>query len=261
MIFRINKFWLTHYENDPGEGEGEGDPGNNEPESKTFTEDQVNKIVQKRTEKARKAQQTALKRLEQLESQVKMTSEEREELQKEIEELQKQTLSSEEIAKREQKKAKEKYENDLKTATEQAESWRSRHDDLKINYEINSAASKHGVMGASVPFLESYLRPNTKLVEERNEDGEATGNFIPQVTFQDSDEDGNSIEIQMSVQDVVKRMKELPERFGQLFEPDTKSGTGTRSGEAGRGPGKDVKNLTQQEYMKLRKENPEMIYG
>ncbi len=271
MIFDERALWFLHYDNEGG-GDPNSDPDpdpdpNPDPDptpsgkEKSFNEEEVNKIVAKRTEKARSAQKKALERMQQLEQTVKMTEEERETLRSEIEELQQSTLSSTEITKREAKKTQEKYDAALDESKKESDGWQSLFNDLKINYEIISSANEHGVLEAQVPFLEAFLRPNTKNVEHKDEDGELTGKYVSQVVFQDSDGDGNPIEVQMTVPEVVKRMKELPDKYGHLFESHIKGGTGTTTGKANRGPGKDIKNLSQADYMKLRKEDPEKIYG
>ena len=269
MIFDERALWFLHYDNEEG-GDQEGedvqliieeqdDAGKGK--EKSFNEEEVNKIVAKRTEKARNAQKKALERMQQLELSVKMTEEERETLRSEIEELQQSTLSATEISKREVKKTQEKYDTALGESKKEADEWKNRFNDLKINYEIISSANEHGVLEAQIPFLEAFLRPNTKLVDDTNEDGELTGKHISQVVFQDSDEDGNSIDVQMTIDKTVARMHELPDKYGHLFESHIKGGTGTTTGKANRGPGKDLKNLTQAEFMKIRKEDPEKIYG
>lgn len=265
MLTFDDLLWFLHYEGE-GEGEGEGqDPPKPEekkdpPAGKFMTQEEIDKVVTKRTEKARRAQQQALEQLESLQQTVNMTEEQRETLESEIEKLRKQTLTAEEIRKREEKKAKEAYESKLTDATKSAQTWESRYNDLKINYEIGNAAQKHGVLGASVPFLEAFLRPQVKLTEEKDDEtGEVRGHAA-MVDFNDQGADGKPVQVQLSVEDTVKRMKELPEMYGHLFQAPSGGGLGGSSGSPGKKGGFN-KSMSQEEYMRLRKENPSALYG
>lgn len=265
------KIWYLTYDGEGDDGEESGDDGGGgDDESgdesgsggKTYTEEDINRIVQKRTSKARAAQRKALERLENLEKNLKMTNEEREELEQEIETLRKQTLSAEEIAKREKKKAAEQYEAKLSEAEKSAQRWQSQYNDLRINREISDAAREFGVTAQGVPFLESFLKPSTGLVEVKDDEtGEVKG-LDAVVDFEDIGEDDKPVKVQMSVRDTVKRMKELPDKYGHLFSAPNSGGVGGSSGsgdsksKSGYRPG-----MTPEEYAKLRKENPEAIYG
>jgi hypothetical protein len=58
-------------------------------------------------------------------------------------------------------------------------------------------------------------------------------------------------------------MKELPNLYGNLFKSGVVSGIGSSSATGGLAPGGggkvDLKNLTPQQYMKIRSENPELL--
>src|SRR5690606_4475764 len=196
-------------------------------------QDEIDKIVSKRSEKARTAQKQALKQLEQIQNTVKMSEEEKDTLEAEIEKLRKQTLTSEEIAKREAKKAKDTYESQLTDAQKQAERWEKQYKGLKVNYEITTAAQKHGVLPQSLPFLESFLSPKMTLSELKDEDtGELRGHEAL-VDFTDIGADGKPVQVQLTVEETVKRMKELPESYGQLFSAPSGGGMGGTSGKPG----------------------------
>src|SRR5690606_9268331 len=97
------------------------------------------------------------------------------------------------------------------------------------------------------------------LTEVIGDDGKATGDHTAMVRFQDKDKDGKSIVVKLPVPEAVKRMKELPEDFGYLFEAHTKGGVGGASGQPGQKV--DIKNMSTEQYLKARKENPSLIYG
>lgn len=270
-------FWFLHFEGDDDGGDdlndddddGGGDPnggGDDKKKKKTpagkfYTDDQINDIVVKRSSKARKAQQAALEQLEALRETVNMSEAEKEKLEEQIDTLRKQTLTAEEIAKREAKKAKDLYENQLTQAQESAKTWEQRHNELKINYEINSAAQKHGVLNPSIPFLEAFLRNKVSLKPTTDEESGKIQGFETLVDFNDQGADGKPIDVQLSVDETVKRMKELPEVYGHLFQSGGSGGLGGSSGTPGGTKGGFRPGMTQEEYMKARKENPSAVYG
>lgn len=283
LSYEYPRPWPLHYENEGGgDGDGgndseEGDDGDDDGEDeseiesssnkkkkdgKFMTQEQLDRIVEQRLNKERSKNRKTLQRLQQMEQSLKMSDDEREQLQKEIEELEKRTMSADEIRKREEKRAQDRYQQELQQAKQDAETWKQRHDDLKINYEINTAAQQNGVLPQSLPLLTSYLKPQTKLVEETDDEGEKTGKFATKVDFEDRDDEGNVIEVQMSVGEVVNRMRELPDYFGNLFDKDRNSGLGGQNGKAP-GSRKDGyrPGMSMQEYLELRKKNPGAIYG
>jgi len=63
-------------------------------------------------------------------------------------------------------------------------------------------------------------------------------------------------------EDAVRKMKEMPEQFGNLFRPNVVSGIGAGSATGGSMPGGgkvDVKKLSHSEYLKIRAEHPEWL--
>ncbi len=65
----------------------------------------------------------------------------------------------------------------------------------------------------------------------------------------------------MTVPATLKRMSELPEKYGNLFEGQKISGTGGGSG-SGVPTGKiDPSKLDTEAYIKLRMENPQAALG
>ena len=83
------------------------------------------------------------------------------------------------------------------------------------------------------------------------------------IDFPDIDEKtGENIKTLRSPQDAVKRMKELPQLYGNLFKANVVSGIGSGSAAGGvpTGTGKvDVSKLSSEQYRKLRAENPAAI--
>lgn len=260
--------FVTHYDdNTSGDDDGknkkpEDNAGvKNPPEGKLMTQTQIDQIVEKRVAKMKQQNRQTLTQLESLQSSAQLDTEGRDALESELEDLRARTLSKDEIQKREVKKVADKYTADLETAQKDSTVWQDRYNSLRISYEINSAAAKHKVVSQSVPVVESFLRPNTKLVEGRDDSGNPTGTFEPVVDFADVDSDGKAIVVQMSVPDTIKRMSELPDQYGNLFEGQKISGTGGTSGSGGPTGSLIPSKLSTEDYLKLRKENPRAALG
>src|SRR6218665_1897378 len=95
--------WYLCYEGKEDEGEGSGEGGEGEggaagaggsgkPAGRFMTQEEIDSIVTKRTEKARNSNKQTLKQLEQMQETMRLTDEQKEALEVEIEKLRKQTL-------------------------------------------------------------------------------------------------------------------------------------------------------------------------
>jgi hypothetical protein len=79
--------------------------------------------------------------------------------------------------------------------------------------------------------------------------------------------DGKSVVTQLPPDAAMKRMKQLPALYGNLFKANVVSGIGGNSNTTGQPAGPsgpvDFKALAKNpaDYMKLRKEHPEAVYG
>jgi hypothetical protein len=103
----------------------------------------------------------------------------------------------------------------------------------------------------------------TKIVEKTDDQGKGTGVFEPAVDLTDIDtKTGESIITRRTPEDAVKRMKELPTLFGNLFKANVVSGVGAGSatGGANSGTGRaDVRKISTDQYMELRKKDPKAL--
>ncbi len=253
--------FTTHYD-DPTTPTGESLPEKTPAlEEKTFNQTQLNEIVEKRIGKMKSENRTMLSKFETLQQSIKLDSEGREAMETELEDLRQRTLSQDEIQKREAKKASDKYSRELDAAQKDAQTWQGEYNNLRISHEINSASASNKVLSQSLGMVESFLRPNTKLVEVRDDDGQATGSYQSVVDFSDVDSEGKPITVQMSIPEVIKRMAELPDQYGNLFEGQKIGGTGGSSGTNPATGSVDPSKMSTEEYLKFRKENPAAALG
>lgn len=252
--------FTTHYDDSDGNESGSPEP-KVVPDEKTFNQTQVNDVVEKRVAKMKQENRQMLAKFETLQQSMQTNSEGREAMEVELDELRQRTLSQDEIQKREAKKAQDKYSKDLLVAQESAKTWQGEYNDLRISNEITNASAGTKVLKQSFGMVESFLRPNTKLVELRDDDGNPTGSYEGIVDFADNDDDGKPIIVQMSIPQAIKRMSDLPDKYGNLFEGQKISGTGTSSGSGSPGNKADPSKMSTEDYIKYRKENPQAALG
>jgi len=222
----------------------------------TFTQEQVNTFVADERRKMQTKQREMAAELETLKTNTALTGEERDTLQSRIDDLQNQYLSKEEQARQESEKSKSEQDKLLLDLTAERDHWSAQHSNLLIQTEITKSAADHKAF--SVEQITALLAPKTRLTELLGDDGKPTGVLSPVVEFVDIDKDGKDITLNLSVEESVKRMKEL-ERYGNLFEGSKKGGVGG-SGSSGTSKGEpDMNELAkakdQTEYRAQRAKN------
>jgi len=232
---------------------------------KVFSQDDVNRIVQDRLAKDRKTQDVKYHDLETeyktlLDNQ-SLSTEQREKLENDLEDVQKRFRTKEQQLAHEKKQIEDRLSGELETYKIAAESWESKYKgSVSDRALIDAAASGEAFNPHQVVAL---LRPMTKMTEAKDSEGQPTGQWIPMIDFPDVNETGEHIMTQRTPDEAVKRMKEIPEQYGNLFKSNVVSGIGAGSATGGVTPGSagqiDVRKLTPEQYMKIRKENPSLL--
>lgn len=215
-----------------------------------FSTEEVNKIMQKRLVKqATKAQET-INELTELKKVVGLTEQQKSQLQARIDDLTKDVMSKEQMAKeRLLKVEKEKEEVTIKLSAERDE-WRNRFTESLLHRTLLDASHKEGAFNDE--HLIALLKPSAKVVEELDENQKPTGNFIVKVA-QEVVQDGKKSVISLSAVDAVKRMKEDVDRYGNLFKENLKGGTGLNN--TGSTKQADLSKISSfQEYQKVREQ-------
>lgn len=230
-----------------------------EEEEKKFGQEEVNAILAKERRKTQEVQKQLMEQLEDSKMTLKAGSEEREALELRIEELSKLTMSAEERAKQKEEKLQEKYEEEIKSLQNERESWKNRHNNSLVSAAILKAASANKAVEPSQ--ILKMLHGDVRVVQKTDEDGK--DNFEARINFSDTKKDGSPVELDLTVDEAIKRMTELPQ-YGNLFEGGKISGMGG-SNASTRSTGKiDVARLAKTDpakYRELRKTNPGAIYG
>lgn len=221
-----------------------------------LTQDQFNKALAEDRRKHQAKYQQLEETYNKLLENKNLTDQQRNELETNLEEVRSQFRTKEQQAEHERNKLVEKHSTELKTLTDERDKWRNDYTNMVISNSLLTAAGEAEAYSAEQ--IEAILRPQTSLREELDEQGQKTGRLVPKVKMTGKDKDGKSIELDLSVGEAVKMMKETPERYGNLFKSTATGGLGSNT--TGK-PGQpvDVKKLSASEYRKLRKENPGAI--
>lgn len=230
-----------------------------EKKDEVFSQEQVNTFLADERRKNQAKQRELATELEHLKKNTALTTEERDGLQTRIEELQSQFLTTEEKARQEVEKKQKEFKIDVETLTVERDTWKEKHSHLLIDTAITKAASSGKNKAIQVEQIAAILIPKTKLSEKLDDDGRPTGDFEPRVRFDDTDKDDKPIILELTVNEAVKRMKELPQ-YGNLFEGDKKSGFGG-TGSSATGKKIDIAKIAKSDpaaYRKLRKEQPDL---
>lgn len=185
-----------------------------------FTQEDVNGFLAKDKKKAQEAHQKTLDELNILKKRANLSNEERAELEKKIEETQLSLKSKEEVAAQEREKLVKSHKKEIGKITEDRDKWFGLYKTSTINTAITNAAVANDAFAPSQ--IISYLGPNTQIKEELDDKGKPNGNWVPEVTFNDS-KDGKPIVLKLSPNDAVKRMKEMDEH-ANLFRGEGESG-------------------------------------
>lgn len=229
---------------DPGAGTGAGS-------GKTFTQDDVNKMLAADKRKHQAQLQKVEQQLQSLTQNTQLSQQERADLESSLEDVRKQLRTKEQQAAIEKKNLEEGYKTRLSEAEKKAQEWESRYTNETIGRSLTDAA----VSGDAFNPMQvvELLRSRTKLVEGK-----------PMVDFEDTHaETGERITTQLSPSDAIKRMRELSTVYGNLFKSNVVSGIGGGgAGSGASGTGKvDVTKLTPEQYRELRAKNPQALFG
>lgn len=192
-------------------------------EGKTFTQDQVNKLIAEEKRRTQQNRNTLLNELKGLRDSVQLTEEQKQQLESRIEQLTNETLTAQQQLQRDREKLTKQHREELDKEKQSRERVWGQYMSEKITREITDAALENKAI--SPIQIVNYLQQNTKLVEELK-DGQPTGRWVSRVSFQDKDAQGSPITLELSVTEAVKRMAEMPEHWN-LFNSGVNGGLGS----------------------------------
>ena len=216
---------------------------------KTYTQAEFNNHMKGLRVKAEAGQAKLLSEIEALKKRTDMTSQERQELENRLEALRDESLTKEEKLKKDAKRKETEWSSKFEELQMKHTALATKYEDETIKRAITDAAVANDVF--SPEQVVAMLRTTTQLVEVLDEQKEPTGRFQPVATFTGVDEDGKEAEEKLPVSEAIKRMKELPEKYGNLFKSNTKSGLGGFSGVKTNTV--DIGNMSMEDYARRRK--------
>lgn len=259
--------WRLVYD-DPPAGDPPADPPAGDPptpqtlaeylKSTPGAQDELNKMMADNRKKLTTQNQDLMTQLTTIKDQFSGTAQEKEELEAQIEQLQNQFLTKEELSKREQEKAKKEHLKLLEKATKDAESWKNRYTQSRIQRELLDAAVAAKSINPDV--IVDMLGGKTHLAQSLV-DGQPNGEYEVRVKFADTDEEGNSVNLDLPPEGVLKRMSELTDKYGHLFQSTATSGMGANSGMGGDGKPQGSLSAILEDpvaYAEWRKKNPDL---
>lgn len=198
---------------------------------KTFTQDDINKILAQEKRKHQSVTQKALQEVEALRKKSSLTEKERHELDERVDQLKTSLLTEQEKAKRQAEKLKQQHRERVAGLEAERDTWRTRYTDSTIQRSITDAAATNNAFNPRQ--IVAILGRNTRLVEDLDSEGSPTGRLVPKVSFEDKNKDGKTVVLELSPDEVIKRMKEIPE-FLNLFKVEGTGGAGLRSQPSGK---------------------------
>jgi len=222
-----------------------GDSTPNAADVAKFTQDDLNRILaeDKRKHKERMAQLEA--QMQELSQDKSLSEEQRTAMAGQLEDLRKSFRTEKQQIEHEKAQAEERYKTELEETKARADKWENLYKEEKVVRSLQDAAA--GADAFNSNQIVGLLRPMTQLKE-------VEGNLQPMIDFPDIDaKTGEEIQTLRTPGDAVKRMKELPKVYGNLFKSNVVSGVG--AGQADTGTGDiDYASMTSEQYRAKREE-------
>ena len=171
-------------------------------------------------------------------------------LESKIEGLKGEFATKDELTQRETSRKLKELEDKVKTEAAEKATWKQRFEANKRRVDLTHAAAIGEAFDAEQ--VVTILNPMTRLVEVVGEDNKPTGEYETRVKIQTTDKDGKPVTLDLDPVAAVKQLKEMPEKYGNLFISRQAGGLGL--GNHNRGAGKKEKSqMSTAEYMEERK--------
>jgi len=227
----------------------------------SFNQDDVNRFLAEDRRKHQTALASVEAKLQEALNDKTMTEATRTALEENLTAIQGQLRTKEQQLALEKKHLEETHSVETVELQKKVVFWENLYRDSTVERSLQDAAVKNDAFNSDQIVV--ILRPLTKLLEVVDEKtGKTTGKYRPMVEMNDVDpKTGDPVVMVRTPEEAVKRMKELPETYGNLFKSGVVSGIGAgQATSAALGGGRvDVRKLTPQQYRELREKNPEAL--
>lgn len=209
-----------------------------------FTQAQVDEFMNKRFKKEKEANETLKKEYEKLQQSAGLTAQEKEEYAKKVQELEVLTLSKEDLAKKEAERIQKAAKQNEEKLTGERDLYKNLYSSTQIENAISRAAADPEIKALRPEQMVLLLKNQTRLVQK---DVGGKSQFEVAVDWTEGDQ-----AVQIPVKEALKRMKEQPNQFGNLFESDSKGGVGGNNVSSGDGGLNPASYETPEAYRKHR---------
>lgn len=206
-----------------------------------FTPEQqeiINKIVADTRKEATTKLQKTVEELETFKQKANLTGQSAKELEQQIEKIRNESLTKEELLRKEQAKLANKHKTEVDELVKERNNWRDRYTSQVINTSLQQAAIKHNAFNPSQ--IIDLLSAKSTIEFETDKDGNQTDNLVVKVAVKTKDSKGADVVLSTSPEDAVKVLSESDDYFN-LFKDKSISGLQRRQNE----------NATQIDEVKL----------
>lgn len=216
-----------------------------EKKAKSFTQDEMNMVLANDRRKHEEKLKKTVTDLELLRKSQSLTEQEKTDLEGQINELNDQFLSKEQLASKEKVKLETTYKKKMTDVETDRDTWKKRYTDSLITNAIQKAAVEHDAFDSS-QISALILSKGPQVVED------ADGNFVPKVQLKTT-KNKEEVTLDLTISEVVENMKEKKEN-ANLFKASSSGGLGLDSG-SGRGDSDQPPLNDPAAYRKWRKKN------
>lgn len=225
-----------------------------------FTSEQQAYLNSLLAEEKRQAKVKIEKHVTQLETEKNKagtTAAEKVRLEEQIEELRSTYETEKQMTEKDRKKAEKKVKDEIDAAKKDADTWKTRFTKTQIKRALVDASSIPGQKADNPQHIVALLFEDSRLVEETDEDGKPTDNFVTKVKIRSKDKDGKPVTLDMIATDAVKFVSEQDEH-ARLFESGVSGGLGGNPNRPRKGGVTDPNSppKDQAAYREWRKANP-----
>jgi hypothetical protein len=208
-----------------GAGAGAGDGSGADDDKPKFSQKQLNKMLAENKKNLQQQVTSQIKELETLRKSANLSEKEKADLSKRIEDLSSSLLTKDELAAKEKEKLSSQHKMEREQLSGERDFYRTLYETTTIERDIFDEAARHDVYRESQ--IVELLRPKSRITEVVDSDGKPIkGRYITKIRLEDVDKEGKPTTLDLTVAEALKRMKERPNDFGNLFKSGVSGGLG-----------------------------------
>lgn len=213
---------------DKKDDDDDDDPDLKPKDGKTFTQEQVDKIVAKNK---RKTSEAHLRETEALLKDKDLSKKERDRLEARKVELEEQLMTEKQQGERRYNKLKEEYEEKLKASDSNGKKWQDRFSRSIIRRTLIDAAREAGAHDPEQIFdlFAGKVQPRAIKDEQGNE----TDDFEVVIEVVEKDGEGKTKKRVIPIEKYIVEEHSVSDRAANLYDSKRKGGTGDRPGSGG----------------------------